>query len=80
MVLADHPEVQEKIYEELKSARKKENDLIKENCPFTRSVLLESRRLNPIAETLVHVASEDTQVKGFTFPNNSQIIGDFMFS
>ncbi|CAG5085165.1 Oidioi.mRNA.OKI2018_I69.PAR.g10826.t1.cds [Oikopleura dioica] len=75
MVLADHPEVQKKMFEEIKAARSIDTDLKKENCPLTRSILLESRRLNPVTDTLIHIVSEDTKVKGFTFPKNSQILG-----
>ncbi|CAG5085168.1 Oidioi.mRNA.OKI2018_I69.PAR.g10827.t1.cds [Oikopleura dioica] len=75
MILADHPDVQQKVFEEIKAARSMDTDLKKENCPFTRSVLLESRRLNPVTDTLIHMVSEDTKIKGFTFPKNSQILG-----
>ena len=80
MVLADHPEVQQKIFEEIKAARATDTDLKKENCPFTRSVLLESRRLNPIIDSLIHIVSEDTKVKNFVFPKNSQILGTVKFN
>ena len=75
MILADHQDVQQKVFEEIKAARLMDTDLKKENCPFTRSVLLESRRLNPVTDTLIHMVSEDTKIKGFTFPKNSQILG-----
>jgi hypothetical protein len=76
LVLADHPEVQEKMFEEIKAAREIDPDLKKENCPFTRSVLLESRRLNSVTDTFHHVVSEDIDVKGFHIPKNSQIFGE----
>ncbi|CBY23488.1 unnamed protein product [Oikopleura dioica] len=75
LVLADHPEVQEKMNNEIKAAREIDADLKKENCPFTRFVLLESRRLNSVSDTLPHIVSEDITVKGFHIPRNSQIFG-----
>ena len=75
LVLADHPEVQEKMNNEIIAAREIDADLKKENCPFTRSVLLESRRLNSVTDTLPHIVSEDITVKGFHIPRNSQIFG-----
>ena len=75
LVLADHPEVQEKMFEEIKAAREIDPELKKEHCPFTRSVLLESRRLNSVTDTLPHIVSEDIDVKGFHIPKNSQIFG-----
>jgi hypothetical protein len=43
--LADHSEVQEKVFEEICASIEKDSEIIIENRPFTRSVLLENMSL-----------------------------------
>ncbi|CBY07251.1 unnamed protein product [Oikopleura dioica] len=73
LVLADNPEVQKKMLEEISAAREIDADLKKENCPFIRSVLLESQRLNPVADTLPHITTDDVQLKDCFIPKGSQL-------
>jgi len=73
LVLADNPEVQKKMLEEISAAREIDADLKKENCPFIRSVLLESQRLNPVGDTLPHITTDDVQLKDCFIPKGSQL-------
>ena len=75
LVLAHHPEVQKKMLEEITAAREIDTDLKKEHCPFVRSVLLESQRLNPVVESLPHITTEDVQLKDCFIPKGSQLLG-----
>jgi len=71
--LADHPEVQEKMFDEINTSIKKDSEIIKENCPFTRSVLLENMRWHPVVDTLPHRATEDIEVQGVPIPNETVV-------
>lgn len=52
LIIAKHPEWQEKCFAELSSVANNNNGHFEQiNCPFTCAVLLESRRLNPVADT-----------------------------
>ncbi|CAG5113609.1 Oidioi.mRNA.OKI2018_I69.chr2.g7699.t1.cds [Oikopleura dioica] len=73
VTLADHPEVQEKMYEEIIASLDNENEIKKENCPFTRSVLLECQRWNPVVDSLLHRASEDIVVDGVFIEKGSTL-------
>ena len=73
--LADHPNVQKNMLEEISAAREIDADLKKEHCPFVRSVMLESQRLNPVGDSLPHVTTEDVQLKDCFIPKGSQIFG-----
>ena len=75
VTLADHPEVQEKMYEEIIASLEEENEIKKENCPFTRSVLLECQRWNPVVDSLLHRASEDIVVDGVLIEKGSTLQG-----
>jgi len=73
VTLADRPEIQEKMHEEIMSSIENENEIKKENCPFTRSVLLESQRLNPVVDSLPHRASADVVVDGVLIEKDSTL-------
>ena len=75
--LADHPEVQEKMFEEIMGSIDKDSEIIKDNCPFTRSVLLENMRWHPVVDTLPHRATEDIEVQGVPIKNKAVVQGIF---
>ena len=75
ITLADHPDVQEKIHAELVASLESENEIKKDKCPFTRSVLLEVQRLNPVIDTLIHRSSADSVVDGVLIEKGSTIQG-----
>ena len=69
--LADHSEVQEKMFEEICMSIEKDSEIIIENCPFTRSVLLENMRWHPVVDTLPHRATEDIVFQGVPIKNGA---------
>ncbi|CAG5084854.1 Oidioi.mRNA.OKI2018_I69.PAR.g10753.t1.cds [Oikopleura dioica] len=80
MTLADNPEIQEKMHEEIKEARMKDPYLNPADIPYTRSVLLENQRRNPITDSLAHMVSEETVVQGVVFPKNSTVIDSLIYA
>lgn len=75
VILADHPDVQEKIHAELVASLESENEIKKDKCPFTRSVLLEVQRINPVIDTLIHRSSADIVVDGVLIEKGSTMQG-----
>lgn len=72
-LLAKHPEVQDKIVDELlrHSCGKFNSFLVKENLPFCKAVLVEAQRL--VGQTgfgAPHLLKEDMVYKGFAIPKN----------
>ena len=63
------------MYEEIIASLDDENEIKKENCPFTRSVLLECQRWNPVVDSLLHRASEDIVVDGVFIEKGSTLQG-----
>ena len=76
-LLSDHPEVQERMHAEIVNCLESEGEIKKEKCPFTRSVLLENMRLNPVADIIPHEASEDSIVDGVLIKKGSTLYGCF---
>ena len=64
------------MHEEIMASLEKENEIKKENCPFTRSVLLESQRWNPVVDSLPHRASADVVVDGVLIEKGSSLQGE----
>ena len=67
------------MYEEIMESLEKENVIKKENCPFTRSVLLESQRWNPVVDSLPHRASADVVVDGVLIGKGSSLQGKYHY-
>lgn len=65
------------MHEEIMSSIENENEIKKENCPFTRSVLLESQRWNPVVDSLPHRASADVVVDGVLIEKDSTLQGTY---
>ena len=63
------------MHAEIIKCLKTENEINKENCPYTRSVLLENMRLNPVADVIPHQASEDVVVDGVMIEKGSTLYG-----
>jgi cytochrome P450 len=78
-LLSDHPEVQERMHAEIENCLKSEGEIKKEKCPFTRSVLLENMRLNPVADIIPHEASEDSLVDGVLIKKGSTLYGIYIY-
>jgi cytochrome P450 len=74
-ILADYPDVQEKIHAELVASLESENEIKKDKCPFTRSVLLEVQRINPVIDTLIHRSSANIVVGGVLIEKGSTMQG-----
>jgi len=76
LILAKHPECQERCYNELIMVASNDNgNFDQASCPYTCAVLLESRRLNPVADSLPHQATADLFVDGYHFKKGTIFFG-----
>jgi hypothetical protein len=75
-LLAQHPETQTRILEEVKLAKKDNSRLMEfvTSCKFTQQVIEESMRLYPPAYFIDRVNIEADDFKGIDFPKNSSIL------
>ncbi|KAF8781367.1 Cytochrome P450 3A12 like protein [Argiope bruennichi] len=70
-LLAEHPEIQEKLYEEIKKAND-DNYITVQNLPYLNQVLMESLRLYPpLTGFITRECSEDYQVGSVTIPKGA---------
>ncbi|XP_055932272.1 cytochrome P450 3A41-like [Argiope bruennichi] len=70
-LLAEHPEIQEKLYEEIKKAND-DNYITVQNLPYLNQVLMESLRLYPpLTRFITRECSEDYQVGSVTIPKGA---------
>ena len=73
LVLAERPELQEELYNEIIQAEEVDGQANMQNCHLLQSVLLENFRCYPVADTLPHQATEDVILDGFHVPKGSVI-------
>lgn len=77
--LAKHPEVQEKLYLEAVEVLKNESDVItpeilNSKIPYTRAVLKETLRLNPISIGVGRILNSDTILSGYNVPKGTVVV------
>ncbi|WP_296700608.1 cytochrome P450 [Algoriphagus sp.] len=78
-LLANHPQIQEKISSEIDAAKKLYGEDYMQfliNCPYTQQVIKETLRLYPPAYFLDRVNIEEDEFQGKTFPAGT----NFLFS
>ncbi|MDT0651583.1 cytochrome P450 [Autumnicola edwardsiae] len=75
-LLANHPEVQDKISSEVKEARANSEDHFEflKNCTYTSQVVEESMRLYPPVYFIDRVNLEDDEFNGIHIPKNSSLL------
>ncbi len=75
-LLAQNPEIQEKIYSEITQAKSETESLMEfiKACPYTKNVVEESLRLYPPAYFIDRVNIEDDEFKGMKIPKNSSLL------
>jgi len=73
LVLAERPELQEELYNEIMKAEEVDGRATMQNCHLLQSVLLENFRCYPVADTLPHQATEDVLLDGFHVPKGAII-------
>ena len=73
LVLAERPELQEELYNEIMKAEEVDGQATMQNCHLLQSVLLENFRCYPVADTLPHQATEDVLLDGFHVPKGAII-------
>ena len=75
-LLARHPEVQEKIAAEVKTAKEETNDLMEflRKCSYTQNAIEESMRLYPPAYFIDRVNIEEDEFEGKSIPKNSSLL------
>ncbi|WBL26032.1 cytochrome P450 [Zunongwangia sp. HGR-M22] len=78
-LLAQHPEIQEKVFTEVKEASANSKGLMEflQQCSYTQNVVLESMRLYPPAYFMDRVNLEEDEFKGFKFDKNSNLLFSF---
>ncbi|CAH1403911.1 unnamed protein product [Nezara viridula] len=78
LYLALHPEVQERVYEEVSSVIGKGKEPNMDHfsmCPYTEATILETMRIRPVVPLgIPHGATKDTQIAGFRVPEGTMII------
>ncbi|XP_062224363.1 cytochrome P450 89A9-like [Phragmites australis] len=71
--LVKHPDVQAKVYEEVKD-KPDLNDGDLQNSPYLKAVVLESLRLHPPAHfVLPHGVQSDADIAGYTVPKGAEV-------
>ncbi len=75
-LLAGKPEVQDKIFAEVQSARANSEDLMQflRNSPYTQAVVEEAMRLYPPAYFMDRVNLEDDEFEGKHYPKGSSLL------
>ncbi|RUS78606.1 hypothetical protein EGW08_013641 [Elysia chlorotica] len=72
-----HPEVQEKVYEEIKTqvgTGRAPNTLDMPKLPYLSAVIRETQRLGGVAYILMRLVTENFQVNGHLFPKGSHLL------
>lgn len=77
LILTEFPEVQERCYEEIlkQTSDDGRQNIDSSKCHYTQSVLLECRRLHPVADSLPHQATEDIYFENYYFPAGTTFFG-----
>ncbi|MCJ7467225.1 MAG: cytochrome P450, partial [Maribacter sp.] len=75
-LLAKHPEIQEKAFQEVARMQEGENDLMAyiSKLPFIKQCIEEALRLYPPAYIIDRVAIEEDEVEGRVIPRNTLIL------
>lgn len=75
-LLATHPNIQEKIYEEVTGARAEADSLFQflQQCPYTRQVVEEGMRLYPPAYFIDRVNLEDDEFEGKQYEKGTSLL------
>ncbi len=75
-LLAQHPEIQERVFQEVKEARERSNDLMSflKECAYTKQVINEAMRLYPPAYFIDRVNYEEDEYNGMKLKKNSTIL------
>ncbi len=86
MFLLHHPEVQEKVHQEIdqvlgpKSNRRSVSLEDKASLPYTQAVLMESMRMASIVpNALPHEAVEDIELEDFVIPKGSALFANILY-
>jgi len=75
-LLARDPEIQEKIFAEVKAAKENSGELMEflKNCRYTQAVVEEGMRLYPPAYFIDRVNLEDDEFEGKSFPEGTSLL------
>ncbi|PCJ01143.1 MAG: cytochrome P450 [Flavobacteriales bacterium] len=77
-LLAQHPEVQDRLHEEAKTVLNKSNWLEKYNSHssllYTEAVAMETMRIKPVAPLIYNQALEDVEINGYLFKKDSKLL------
>ena len=78
-LLAQNPQIQDKIFAEVKPASDNTNSLMDflQQCTYTQNVILESMRLYPPAYFMDRVNLEEDEFNGLKFDKNSNLLFSF---
>jgi cytochrome P450 len=74
--LANHPEIQKKVHEELDAVVKNRYPTLddEKNLPYLNAVLKEVLRIKSVAAILMRHATEDIPIDGYTIPKGTRIL------
>jgi len=76
-LLANHPEVQERVYQEIKAVVGQRPITTEDqpNLPFLNAVIKETMRIYPVVPLMVpYATSSDTVVRGYSIPKGTQVL------
>jgi cytochrome P450 len=83
-LLADQPEIQEKLHQEANTVIADENWLLDYNkhssLTYTEAVALESMRIKPVAPLLLFEPLEDVEIKGYSFKKGAMLLIESRYS
>ena len=77
-LLAQHPEVQDRLHEEAKTVLENNNWLEKYNSHsalvYSEAVAMETMRIKPVAPLIYNQALEDVEINGYLFKKDSKLL------
>jgi len=75
VVLATYEDIQQKCYQEICDSIEKHGEILRDECPYISSVLLENMRFWPVVDSLPHQATETVELAGYTIPKGAPLLG-----
>jgi cytochrome P450 family 2 subfamily J len=73
--LALRQDVQKKCYDEISGVVDVNGKLVLDQCHYFNAVLMENRRMYPVADTLPHIASQNVTIRGNKFKKGTVFMG-----